>query len=115
MAALPLSDHGFSLHKGDFRDAVCLRYNWQLKSVPQTCVCGETFTIDHAMIGHTGGFPTIRHNEIRDITASLLTEVCHNVALVKLSPTVPPIVRMVPALISERGGSRIGPRMHSLM
>ncbi len=32
------------------------------------------------MICHTGGFPTIRHNEIRDITASLLTEVCHNVA-----------------------------------
>ena len=27
-----------------------------------------------------GGFPTIRHNEIRDITASLLTEVCNNVA-----------------------------------
>ena len=27
-----------------------------------------------------GGFPIIRHNEIRDITASLLTEVCHNVA-----------------------------------
>ncbi len=24
--------------------------------------------------------PTIRYNEIRDITASLLTEVCHNVA-----------------------------------
>ncbi len=32
------------------------------------------------MICHTGGFPTIQHNEIRDITASLLTEVCHNVA-----------------------------------
>ena len=27
-----------------------------------------------------GGFPKIRHNEIRDITATLLTEVCHNVA-----------------------------------
>ena len=27
-----------------------------------------------------GGFPTIRHNEIRDIAASLLTEVCNNVA-----------------------------------
>ena len=28
-----------------------------------------------------GVFPTIRHNEIRDITASLLTEVCPNVAI----------------------------------
>ena len=27
-----------------------------------------------------GGFPTIRHNELRDFTATLLTEVCHNVA-----------------------------------
>ena len=28
-----------------------------------------------------GGFPSIRHNEVRDITASLLSEVCHNVAI----------------------------------
>ncbi len=27
-----------------------------------------------------GGYPTIRHNEIRDMTAYLLTEVCSNVA-----------------------------------
>ena len=28
-----------------------------------------------------GGFSTIRHNEKRDLTASLLSEVCHNVAI----------------------------------
>ena len=28
----------------------------------------------------TGGFPAVRHNEVRDITASMLTEVCHGVA-----------------------------------
>ena len=38
------------------------------------------FTVNHVMICHMGGFPTIHHNEIRDITASLLTEVCNNVA-----------------------------------
>ena len=27
-----------------------------------------------------GGIPTIRHNKIRDITATLLTDICHNVA-----------------------------------
>ena len=48
--------------------------------MPQLCNCDTQFTVDHAMICHMGGFPTIRHNEIRDITASLLTEVCHNVA-----------------------------------
>ena len=37
-------------------------------------------SVDHAMICHMGGFPTICHNEICDIIASLLTEVCINVA-----------------------------------
>ena len=44
-------------------------------------VCGASFTVDHAMICHKGGFPTIRHNEIRDLSASLLNEVCHNVGI----------------------------------
>ena len=30
------------------------------------------------MVCPFGGFPTIRHNEVRDLTASLLTEVSHN-------------------------------------
>ena len=34
----------------------------------------------HAMTCPMHGFPTVRHNELRDLTASLLTEVCHNVA-----------------------------------
>ena len=29
----------------------------------------------------TGGFPTIRHNELRDFSASLLSEVCHGVSV----------------------------------
>ena len=33
------------------------------------------------MVCPFGGFPTIRHNEVRDLTASLLTEVSHNVAI----------------------------------
>ena len=32
------------------------------------------------MVCPFGGFPTTRHNTVRDLTASLLTEVCHNVA-----------------------------------
>ena len=31
------------------------------------------------MICHIGCIPTIRHNEICDITANLLTEICHNI------------------------------------
>ena len=32
------------------------------------------------MICPKGGFPTYRHNEVRDITANLLTETCNDVA-----------------------------------
>ena len=42
------------------------------------CTCGMSFSVDHAMMCNLGGFPTIRHNEILDLTASLLSEVCHN-------------------------------------
>ena len=38
-------------------------------------------TIDHALSCHKGGFPTTRHNEIRDFTADLLSEVCHDVSV----------------------------------
>ena len=40
-----------------------------------------SFSVDHAMTCNLGSFPTIRHNEIRDLAASLLSEVCHNVAI----------------------------------
>jgi len=32
LTTLPLSDHGYALHKGAFRDALCLRYGWQPSS-----------------------------------------------------------------------------------
>ena len=79
LTALPIARYGFALHKGDFRDAICLRYNWTPARMPTECVCGQGFTVSHAMDCHTGGFPTRRHNEVRDITAELMSEVCPNV------------------------------------
>ena len=99
LSVLPLEEHGFFLHKGEFRDALCLRYGWQLSNIPQTCKCGSRFCVDHAMICHMGGFPTIRHNEIRDITATLLTEVCHNVA------TEPPLQRLTGETLTARSAN----------
>ncbi|KAL5489466.1 hypothetical protein EMCRGX_G018560 [Ephydatia muelleri] len=81
-------NHGFHINKGEFRDALCLRYDWSLPNVPQHCSCGKHFSVDHAMTCHLGGFLTVRHNDIRDFTASLLTEVCHNVAT---EPTLQPL------------------------
>ena len=80
LSVLPIAEHGFYLHKREFRDALCLRYNWQLNDIPWTCNCGAQVTVNHVIVCHMGGFLTIRHNEVRDMTASLLTEVCHNVA-----------------------------------
>ena len=76
LSALPLKDHGFSLNKGEFRDALCLRYGWQLRNLPQYCICGKGFSTDHAMICTHGGMTIARHNEIRDLTAGWLNEVC---------------------------------------
>ena len=79
LTALPLEEHGFLLNKREFHDALHLRYGWQPSRLPRNCVCGKSFTVDHSMIYPYGCFPTLRHNELRDTTAKLLTEVCHNV------------------------------------
>ena len=55
LSCLPIEEHGFALPKGDFRDALCMRYNWQPTQLPSTCVCGSTFSIDHALSCPTGG------------------------------------------------------------
>ena len=79
LSAVPVKRHGFALHKGAFRDALCLRYGWRPALLPQTCQCGIPFDISHALICRYGGFPSQRHNELRDLTASLMGEVCSNV------------------------------------
>ena len=81
LTTLPIAEFGFALHKGAFRDAVALRYGWPPLHAPTTCACGMGFTLDHSLSCPKGGFPSIRHNEIRDVTASLLSEVCHDVAV----------------------------------
>ena len=88
LSTLPIEEHGFALHKGAFRDALCLRYGWHPSLLPSFCICGSHFTVDHALNCPRGGFPSIRHNEIRDITAELLSEVCHGVGI---EPTLQPV------------------------
>ena len=45
------------------------------------CVCGKRQTVEHALSCSHGGFPALRHNDIRDITARCISEVCHNVSI----------------------------------
>ena len=81
LTALPLQEQRFHLNKQEFRDALCLRYGWQLANIPSHCVCGTSFSVDHAMVCRHGGLTFIRHNELRDLTAEWLQEVCHDVTV----------------------------------
>ena len=42
-------------------------------------MCGDRFSVDHAMICKRGGFIIQRHNELRDLEADLLNLVCNDV------------------------------------
>ena len=106
LSVLPISHHGFALHKGAFHDAMCLRYNWQPPNLPCHCVCGSSFTTDHALTCPTGGFPSVRHKDLRDFTANLLTEVCPNVCI------EPPLQALTGELLShETSNSEDGARL----
>ena len=63
------------------RDAISLCYGWSIQNVSSTCASGTPFSVDHAMSCHKGGLLTLRHNEICDLAAELLREVCHNVSV----------------------------------
>ena len=91
VTALPIADHGFTLHKGAFRDALCLQYNSSLPHLPTSCVCGAGLTVEHALTCPTGGYTFIRHNEIHDLLAKLHTEVCRDVCIAEphLQPLYP--------------------------
>ena len=48
----------------------------------------QLFTVDHALRCSRGGFPALRHNEIRDLTAQLLRKTSPNVPI---EPNLPPL------------------------
>ena len=55
LSTLPVEDHGFVLHKGDFRDALCLQYGWEPTNLLSECTCHASFTVRDALSGPTGG------------------------------------------------------------
>ena len=81
LTAVPQKDMNFDLSKREFRDALRLRCDWPIPDSPSVCVCGCSFTVDHAMICQRGGLVIQRHNEIRDLEAELLDTVCYDVAI----------------------------------
>ena len=74
-----IKQFGFRLNKQQFEDALCLRYNLKLKDVPNKCICGMDYSINHCLTCSNGGYVIMRHNSVRDTTHELLQEVCKDV------------------------------------
>ena len=84
LTTLPLQEYGFVLLKSSFQDSLALRYGWFPLRAPSLCVCGSFFSVEHVLSCPKGGLLFLRNNDTRDLTASLLIEVCSQV-IVNLS------------------------------
>ena len=56
--------------------------------MPSVCTCGRYNDVSHALSCSRGGFVIRRHDEIRDLKATLLREVSH---CVETEPTLQPL------------------------
>ena len=60
---------------------VAMWYGWQLKNIPTHCPCGSGFSVEHALFCLKSGVTIMRHNEVRDLTANLMSEVSRDVCI----------------------------------
>ena len=81
LTVIPIKEMNFNLNKREFRDAIKLRYDWEIADLPAMRTCGDLFTVDHAMVCRHGGLIIQRHNEIRDLEAEMLRMVCTDVEI----------------------------------
>ena len=79
LTALPLEEFRYTLSKQEFTDAILMRYKHPIKGIPKTCACSKPNSIDHALSCSKGGYTDMRHNQIRDLVASLMEEICKDV------------------------------------
>ena len=88
LTALPIKSLGYVLNKQEFRDSICLRYDWKVPNTPSFCQCGVKNDINHALSCKKGGYVIMWHNCIRDLEAELMKEVCYDV---KIEPELLPL------------------------
>ena len=79
LGAIPLASQGFNLTKGEFQDALAIRYNKHIKNLPSKCPCGSNFNLTHAINCHRGGFVNARHDNIRNLECHLLKTIAQDV------------------------------------
>ena len=100
LTVIPIKDLNVNLNKREFRDAIKLRYDWEITDTPKVCVCGDQFNVDHAMVCQRGGFTIQHHNELRDLEAEMLSMVCNDGETLKRGANRPSDARLD---ISARG------------
>ena len=54
-SVIPLEELDYNLNKEEFRDAMKLRYDWEITDTPMLCACGVQFSVDHAMVCQRAG------------------------------------------------------------
>ena len=69
------------LNKKTFLDIINIRYGWPLSRTPTTYTHGSNFNIQNALTCEKGGFITLRHNRVRNVTTSLLKELLHDICI----------------------------------
>ena len=79
LTTLPLSEEGYDLTKQLFWDLIRIRYGWTLTKLPAYCECGEKLDLQHALLCKKWEFVSLQYNFVRNITSSLLSEVCKDV------------------------------------
>jgi len=82
LTTLPIDEWDFALH------TLLFVIVWPLDTdgnprmhVPTAYACSKSISLECVLSCPEGGFPSTRHNEIHDVAATLLSEVCHNVAV----------------------------------
>ena len=88
LTMLPIAEYGFELSKQQSWDSTSLRCEWEISKLTTMYSCGSKFDIQQSMSWKKGGFVTIRHSDLRDLTVKMLLGVCSDT---KIEPKVVPL------------------------
>ena len=90
LTVLLIRDMNFGLSKSEFRDAVKLRYDWDIPDMLSVFACRDHFNVFQTGICKMGCFVIERHNELRDLEAEMLHMVCNGI---EIEPVLEDITR----------------------
>ena len=106
---MPLAEFGFALNKGEFTDALSLRYGRCLKGLPAMCPCGQQYNVTNGFDWKEVGFVTICHNDLRDFETYMFSKILNDVDTEpELQPVTDEIIERLSANASRPDIGAIG-------